>query len=331
MTKKWILEDLMTIVRSYQPACVIFAAADLDVFTLLSAKATTAKTLAAKMRTNAGATACLLNALAAMKLLGKQGDEYRVPAAVAELLTENGKRSVLPMVLHQANCLRRWVQLAEVTKSGKPAKRSPSIRGKAADEAAFIGAMDNVSGPITAQVVSNLKCLKFHNLLDIGGASGTWAIAFLRAFPCITATLFDLPEVIPMARNRLRAAGMSKRVSFVGGDFYKDDLPEGADFAWLSAIAHQNSRKQNRQLFSKIHKALNKGGVLVIRDIVMDESHISPQAGALFAINMLVATEGGGTFTFREFKEDLSAAGFSKITLMRKEEGMTSLIRADKC
>jgi hypothetical protein len=163
----------------------------------------TAGAVAKKLRIDARATAAILDVLTALGLLVKRGDRYFTPPAIAELLTENSSKSVLAMVRHQGNCLRRWVQLAEVAKSGKPAKRTPSIRGPAADEAAFIGAMDNVSGPIAKDVVSKLKSLHFTHLLDIGGASGTWTIAFLRAAASATATLFDLPEVIPLARRRL--------------------------------------------------------------------------------------------------------------------------------
>lgn len=133
-----------------------------------------------------------------------------------------------------------------------------------------------------------------------------------------------------MARQRIEEAGLAERVTFAGGDFYTDDLPAGADFAWLGAIAHQNSRKQNRQLFAKIYAALDKGGTVVLRDVVMDASRIKPEAGAMFAINMLVATEGGGTYTFEEFRSDLADAGFGDVTLLQQDEFMNSLVRATK-
>jgi predicted O-methyltransferase YrrM len=330
MTTKWTVEKIMAVARDYQPACVLFAAADLDIFTSLKAKPLTAKVLAGKLKSDQRATAVLLDALAAMGFLRKRDIKYHVPRTVAALLSENAPNSVLPMVRHQSNCLRRWVQLPEVTKTGTPARRSPSIRGSAADEAAFIAAMNTVSGPIAKEIIQKLKSLRFRHLLDIGGASGTWTIAFLHAFPRTTASLFDLPEVIPMAKRRVADAGLTRRVKFIPGDFYIDDLPPGADFAWLSAIAHQNSGKQNRQLFVKIYKVLAPTGVLVVRDIVMDESRTTPEAGAMFAINMLVATPAGGTYTFSEYRKDLLAAGFAKIALIHKDEGMKSLILASK-
>lgn len=330
MARRWTADEILNMVRAFQPACVLTAAADLNIFSALAARPMTAQSLATKLGTDLRATTVLLNAIAAMGLLTKRAYKYSVPLNVAQILTEESPDNILPGIRHQANCLRRWVQLARVTQTGKPPKREPSIRGLAADETAFIGAMDNFSAPVVNRIVDRLKPLKFNHLLDIGGASGTWTIAFLRMAPQARATLFDLPTVIPLARNRIAKAGISDRVTFVAGDFYSDKLPVGADFAWLSAVAHQNSREQNRALFAKIYSSLQDNGVLVIRDAVMAPSRTSPAAGAMFAINMLVAAEGGGTYTFDEFRDDLTRTGFTKVKLVHRDQGMNSLILTKK-
>jgi len=330
MPKQWTAEEVLIAVRAFQPACILTAAAELDVFSVLWKRPMSAKSLAGKLNSDIRATTILLDAMAALGLLAKKGDKFSVPAEVAVLLTETGSGNILPAVRHLGNCLRRWSQLAQVTHTGKPADREPSIRGEAADCAAFIGAMDNFSAPLVCQVIDCLGPLTFRHLLDIGGGPGTWTIAFLRAAPKARATLFDLPEVIPLARQRIADAGLSDRVSLVAGDFYVDALPAGADFAWLSGVAHQNSRQQNRALFAKIYVALEENSVLVIRDVVMDESRTEPVAGALFAVNMLVGTESGGTYIFNDFQQDLTEAGFKKVTLIYRDEAMSSLIRAEK-
>lgn len=330
MSRSWTADNVLEMARGFQPACVLAAAVDLDVFGTLRGKPMAAGALAAALKTDLRATTVLLDALTAMELLSKRGAEYNVPADVAELLTDAGERSIVAMARHQANCLRRWVQLPQVVQSGKPAERTPSIRGEAADEAAFIGAMHNVSGPLVEKLIAALRPLTFRHLLDIGGASGTWTIAFLQAAREATATLFDLPEVIPLARQRLTDAGLTGRVTLAPGDFYADPLPGGADLAWLSAIVHQNSRHQNRELFTKIHAALTPGGAILVRDILMDESHVHPEAGALFAINMLVATPLGGTYTFNELRDDLAASGFAEATVLHRGAGMDSIVRAVK-
>ncbi len=330
MAKQWTAKEVLDVARSFQPACVLTAAVSLDVLTPLHEKTMTAQALACKLGTDPRATTILLDALVALEFLTKQESNYSIPDNIAKLLSEKSANNVLPMVRHVANCLRRWARLPEVTQTGRPAECGPSVRGEAADQADFVAGMHNISKPIADEVVKRLQPLKFNHLLDIGGASGTWTTAFLRAVPEAKATLFDLPAVISMAEQRFAEAGLGDRVTLVPGDFYTDDLPDGADLAWLGAICHQNSREQNRSLFAKVHKALKDGGVVVIRDVVMDPSHTSPEGGALFAINMLVATEGGGTYTFDEYRQDLCEAGFGEVILVHRDELMNSLIRAEK-
>ena len=329
MAKRWTAQDVLDIARSFQPACVLTAGAVLDVFTPLHKKSMTAQSLACELRADPRAMAILLDALASMELLTKQDNHYTVPADVAKLLTEESPDNILPMIRHLSNCLRRWSMLSKVVQQGRCAETGPSIRGAETDQADFIGAMQNVSGPVAAEVVERLQPLKFRHVLDVGAGPGTWTIALLQAVPEARSTLFDLSPVIPMAKRRVTEAGLSEKVKFVGGDYYTDDLPGGADLVWLGAICHQNSREQNRVLFTNVYKALDDGGAVIIRDIIVDPSRTRPKAGALFAVNMLVATEAGGTYTFDEYCEDLCEAGFHKVILVHQEESMNCLIRAE--
>ncbi len=192
--------------------------------------------------------------------------------------------------------------------------------------------MHSISGPVADELVTKLGPLSFRHLLDVGGASGTWTLAFLRAWPGTTATIFDLPDAIQQARQRLAGSEFAGRVSLVAGDFYRDELPQGADFAWVSAIVHQHARQHNRELYGKVYRALPHGGQIAIRDIVMAADRTRPVEGALFAINMLVNTDSGGTFTFHEFAEDLQAAGFVEPKLLVDETtpAMNSVVAARK-
>jgi len=330
MTKRWTAQDVLDFSRSFQPVCVLTAAVVLDVFSPLHVKPMTARALADELGTDPRAMTILLDALAALQFLNKMGEEYGVPEDVAGLLAEQSADNVLPMVRHLANCLRRWAKLPKVTLTGKCAETGPSIRGADADREDFIGAMNIISKSVAAGLIDKIQPFRFRHMLDIGGGPGTWTIAFLRAVPEARATLFDLPAVIPIAKQQFAEAGLTHRVTLVGCDFYTNTLPEGVDLAWLGAICHQNSRQQNRDLFAKVHKALANDGFVVIRDMVMDPSHTSPVGGALFAVNMLVSTEGGGTYTFDEYREDLCAAGFAEVTLVHRDELMSSLIRAKK-
>ncbi len=329
MSKSWSEQELMGQLRCFQPACVLAAAAELDVFSVLAPQGMTITEFCEACGTDTRATRILLDALAALDLLVKQDDTYRT-AEGTDSLTGQAERSVLPAVQHLANCLRSWSQLSRVCKTGHPAERGASIRGEQGDLESFIGAMNVFTAPDVDPVIARLGITDCCHVLDVGGASGNWTLGFLRAYPQARATLFDLSDVIPMARQRLEQAGVMDRVELVAGDYNTDDLPVGADLAWLSAIVHQNSRAQNRALYARIYAALADQGTLMIRDVVMDPTRTQPQAGALFAVNMLVNTPSGDTFTLEEYRDDLKAAGFHDIKQVYQDEWMNSLVRATK-
>jgi SAM-dependent methyltransferase len=314
----------------FMAACVVGAAAELDLFTVLGEESESASELAEKLRADRRATAVLLDAVAALGLLEKRDGLYSVPAGLRPLLTAGTPQTLLPMIQHRTNVLRAWAQLAWVTRAGIPCPRQASIRGPAADRAAFVAAMHSVSAPVADDLVARLGPPKLRHLLDVGGASGTWTIAFLRAVPGSQATLFDLPDAVAQARDHFAGTEFGGRVRLVPGDFYTDDLPGGADFAWVSAITHQHSRQRNRALFAKVYAALEPGGRIAVRDVVMEPCRTRPVQGAMFAINMLVNTESGGTFTFDELAEDLQAAGFVRPEWTVKSDAMSSVVTATK-
>jgi SAM-dependent methyltransferase len=329
MSDRWTADALLELARAYQPASILLAAAELDLFGALEKEPLNAEGLATELGADPRATRILADALTALGLLDKSDTLYSPASGVAETLTADGSRSVLPMLWHQANCMRSWVQLAATAKTGRPAGDHESIRGAEADRAAFIEAMEVASRHAAEDLIAALAPLSFQHLLDVGGGPATWTRAFLRLVPEARATLYDLPEVIPLSRAHIAAAGLGDRVEFVAGDFYNDAaLPAGADLVWISAIVHQNSREQNRSLFSKVHAALVPGGELMIRDMVMNDLHTSPRAGALFAVNMLVRTESGGTYSFAELREDLEIGGFGEPTLVHGARDMDCVVRA---
>lgn len=323
-------EQLLEMAGQFRPACVLGAAAELDLFAAIGSEALSAHELAQRIRGDLRATHMLADATAALGLLEKHADgRYSVPPELRPLLTD-GLQSILPMVLHSMNLVRMWSKLAATVRSGRPPEREASIRGADGDRAAFIAAMHSVSMAIADGLVARLGPPQFTHLLDVGGASGTWTLAFLRAVPGAKATLFDLPDAIAQAKQRLAGSELAARIALHPGDFYADPLPAGADYAWLSAIIHQHSREESRTLFQNIHAALQPGGRIAIRDVVMQPGRTRPVFGALFALNMLVNTERGGTFTFDEIAADLQAAGFHNPRLAVAADDMTAVVEATK-
>lgn len=341
----WNAETILATARSYWECRILLTAAELDLFARLQDGPKTAAELAQTLLLDTRGLTILLDAVTALGLLDKRDGKYACPADVARLLVGSGSGSVLPMVLHSAFQWYKWTDLTEIVRGTTNPQRRPRSPESLK---AFIEAMDVVSTPRAAGAVQAAIPGTAKRLIDVGGGPGTYTAAFLRACPGMTATLFDLPDVIEIARERLKAAGLLDRVTLVGGDFYADELPGAAytagerdsagkhgsacghDLAWVSAIIHQNSRQENVELYRKIFRCLVPGGRIVVRDHVLENERTYPRAGAIFAVNMLVSTEGGNCYTFDEIRADLRHAGFERINLLARDEQMTGLVEAFK-
>ena len=325
ITEKSILE----LARGFMASRVLLSGAELDLFTLLAEEPSTAEEISVAAGTQLRGVVILLDALSALGFLVKKDGWYHSEPPVAALLSATAPGSILPMVLHMATVWQNWSQITDIV-LGKTMAGLETKGALAKDNRkAFIGAMHVAASKAAPKIVAAINPGKARRLLDVGGGSGSYTLAMLSAVPEMRATLFDLPPVIEMARDRVQAADMLDRVELVTGDFYKDELPPGHDLALLSAIIHQSSYEQNEVLYAKIYRALNSGGRIVVRDHVMSADRTQPLEGALFAVNMLAGTEGGTTYTFDEIKEGLTAAGFTRINLTQAK-GMFSLVEGFK-
>ena len=323
-------EAILKLARQFMESRILLSAAEMNIFSHLDGTPSTAEDLANRLPADLRGLTILLDALTAMDLLSKDKDTYITATDAAPFLTAKSPRSVLPMLHHAAHLWESWSELtSKVKKHGVNETPASSVRN--ADElSAFIGAMHVVGMPLARKIVKAVQPGAARNLLDVGGASGTYITAFLKAVPEMKATLFDRPAVIQLARDRLIEAGMLDRVQLVPGDFYVDELPGGHDLAMLSAIIHQNSPGENVELFRKVLQAMVSGGRIIIRDHVMEPDRTKPRDGAIFAVNMLVNTAGVSTYTFDEIRNWLMQTGFVNVRLLRIGEHMDALVEAFK-
>ena len=323
-------EEVLRLSQNFMESRILLSGAELNLFTILNPTPLSAREVASRIGADLRALTILLNALSAMGLLVKKSKTYQCANSVSPFLSEEAPNSVLPMVLHADHLWQRWSGLTDVVRSTIVSKGAVKPSRSPEELCAFIGAMHIIAAPRADEIVAATNPGSSKTLLDVGGASGTYTIAFLKVVPEMKATLFDKPEVVEMARERLSKAGMLDRVTLVPGDFYQHEFPYGHDLAFVSAIIHQNSPEQNLDLFIKVFRSLNRGGRILIRDHVMEPDRIHPKDGAIFAVNMLLGTPGGSTYTYEEIKTGLSQAGFTGIHLLKKGEHMDALVEALK-
>jgi predicted O-methyltransferase YrrM len=307
-------------------------AAELDIFSQLLDKPKTSKQVAKGLSSDPRATEMLLNSLVALELLVKEeGNDgaFSIRPGMEGALSSSSPETILPLILHMGHMWESWGELTDIVRNGKKEKASDVMESDDDGIKAFIGAMHTIGREMAADVVARLDLSDRENLIDVGGGSGVYTIAMLHQAPDMRATIFDRPPVIEIAKEKIAKEGLAGRVTLAPGDFYEDKLPGGHDVALLSAIIHMNSPSQNVKLYRKVSDALTPGGLIIIRDHVMNDDHTETAEGALFAINMLVATPCGGTYSFDEIRADLEKAGFEEAALIHDAE-MDSLITAKK-
>jgi len=318
----------MELATGYKTVSVFLAAIDLDVFTLLHKKPRGAQDMADSTGSDARAMSILLDALSATGIIRKKNDIYSVDEETASLLSSEGDESLWHMMNHNCHLFTSWARLAETVRTGGPVVPSGRAARQKKSLKAFIGAMHDIGRMRAADATASLELSGVKRILDVGAGPGTYTMEFLKRNKTLNVTHFDLPEVTSIAQEYIANEGLSDRVVFESGDFENDELPGNHDLAWVSAIIHQQGRKENRALFEKIYRALVPSGRIIVRDHILDPDRTGPAPAALFAVNMLVRTKTGGCFTFDEVREDLESAGFREVEQIKTDIHMNGLVHA---
>ncbi len=317
-------DDIHDMVRSFMPSRALLTALELDVFTAVG-KGGTAQQIAAKIQAAVRATEMLLNVLVSLKLLEKQDGIYTNTPVAARFLMEGSPDSARTAQLHMANMWRRWSKLTEAVRTGT-AVESARDNGWVTS---FIAAMDHTARGRARAVAQAVELDGEKRMLDLGGGSGAYSIAFVKTAPELHSEIVDLPEVLPITQEHIRQAGLSNRISTRPGDMLTVPLaPASYDLILLSAICHMFSPEENQQLLNRAYAALAPQGRLVIADFVLDADKTSPRFATLFALNMLVGTRAGASYSEPEYAEWMKGAGFASSKRVRMPGPVNLMIAA---
>lgn len=319
-------DDLLQKIGAFRASRVILSAVELDVFTAVGQRAGSQE-VAEKLGLDPRASEMLLNALAALGLLEKKNSLFFNTALSTRYLMDNSTDDSRASLMHSVHLWDRWSTLTDCIRKGSSVMyREPSQRPEDWTES-FIAAMHKNATFTAPQVARIIGLEGVKKVLDVGGGSGAYSIAFARANKDLRSEVFDLDNVVPIARRHIEEANMSDRLHTRTGDFRKDEFGLGFDLILFSAICHMNSPEENLNLMWKAFGALTPGGRIVIQDFILGPDKTWPLTAALFSLNMLVGTRSGSSYSEEEYTEWLKTAGFRDIKLKRLP-GPTALMLA---
>lgn len=299
--------------NGHVPAKILHVAVNLDLFSKLSNEGKTAAQLATLVHADPTALELLLNALAAMGYLKKEKERFYSQPIIHTYLVKNGPKYLGHLIAHQARSWEQWSHLESALLSGKPVHRNDMYQDQPAALNDFIRGMHELAiargdARYLSKAIPLGRCRK---LLDLGGGPGTYASMFCRANRSLRAVVMDLPATLKVTRRILKEFDQTGRVSTMSGDYRKPGKIKGApyDVVLISNILHAEDEATNRRLLQRVHDAMTPGGIVIIKDHILNPDHTSPINGALFALEMRLGTSGR-TYSYREVASWLQESGY---------------------
>lgn len=328
--------DILNLGQDVWLARTVMTAAELGVFELIGDNGATVEDLLAEGEFSRRGLKPLLDALVPIGLLEKDDEGvYRLTGLSREHLLPGKPEYIGHRLIHMSHAFKAWAELPECVITGKPywARHTPS---RSADYLVVLAEM--LFAPnfdISRKAAAKLgvgESLKNLRILDVAAGSGAWSLGFLARDSSSRAVAVDFGPVLEMARRKAAETGAGERFETLEGNIREVDFgAEEYDLAILGHICHSEGAANSQKLIQKAARALVPGGVVVIADMIPDEDRRGPLHPLLFALNMLVNTEEGGTFTFSEYRAWCEGAGLENVrTLGVEDERHSPLIIADK-
>jgi Methylase involved in ubiquinone/menaquinone biosynthesis len=306
--------------NAYQRSSAIKAAVELEVFTALAAGHQTAQALAAKCNASERGMRILCDYLCVIGFLTKENDGYGLTADSAIFL-DKAKPSYIggairfllsPMLMAGFDNLTEAVRQGGTVmpEGGTTAPENPVW----VDFARAMAPLMMMPAQLMAQKIEMEPGRKI-KVLDIAAGHGMYGLTVAQQNPDAEIVALDWPNVLEVAQENARQAGVEDRYSTIAGSAFDVDFNGQYDVVLITNFLHHFDAETCENFLRKVYAALADGGRAVTVEFVPNEDRISPQTSAMFSLVMLGSTPHGDAYTFSEFQQMFERAGFSRSEL----------------
>lgn len=297
-------------------ARAIQIALKLGLFEALKDRELDASVLAQSIDCDSRATMLLANGLVALDILRLEENSYALTESSRRMLVEGSPEYLGGMILFDEALWETWGHLEQTIRSGRPARMPDMFQSNPKETARFIRAMDSLvrARGDAIYAAEHLDLGFARSIVDLGGGPGTYLLEFLQVNPQARGAIYDLPATLEVARRIIgeRAPWALERIDLRAVDYREGELPGPVDVIFMSNIIHSEDEAANTALIGKCFRTLGSGGLLVIKDHIMNSELTEPSAGAIFSLYLLLTTHGRD-YSFSEVNEWLRAAGFDDV------------------
>ena len=327
-------ERIMQFAWGYVPPLVLEAAIRHRIFDLLDGGPKTVSEIQKETGASERGLSAIMNALVGLEFLAKDKQGYFSLTPESSTFLVSTKPSFQGGMLRHGSeqLIPKWLHLNEIVMTGEPAAAVNKEESGGDFFQQFVNDIFPLSYP-AAQALSRHYnangAAPAVRVLDLAAGSGVWGIAMAQGSEKVSVTAVDWPEVIPVTRKTVARFGLADRFSFVEGDLLQADFGSGHNLATLGHILHSEGSERSQALLKKTFQALAPGGTIAIAEFLVNADRTGPLNALFFAVNMLVNTESGDTYSFEEISSWLKAAGFTDARTL-DAPGPSPLILATK-
>jgi ubiquinone/menaquinone biosynthesis C-methylase UbiE len=304
-------------ITAYQRTGALKGALDLGLFTAIGEGEATAHALAERCGAAPRGVRILCDYLAVQGFLTKRDDRYGLTPDSAMFLDRRSPAylgGTLEFILSPLLTEAFKDVAAAVRRGGTVASDHGTVAPEHPIWVQFARAMAPMARMAAEALATLVVADPAHSLkvLDIAAGHGIYGIAFARRYPNADVVALDWPNVLEVARENARAAGVRDRYRIMAGSAFDVEYGRGYDLILLTNFLHHFDPVTCERLLGKVRAALAEGGRAVTLDFVPNEDRISPPHPARFSLVMLCSTPSGEAYTFPEYERMLRAAGFAR-------------------
>lgn len=313
------LGSLMEMQFSMAASRVLSSAVQLGIFSHIAAGNTTVPEIAKAAAASARGTQMLLDALTGFRILRKDHGRYALTPVATQFLVRESPNYAGAMLEGGGNneMWNAWGHLADSIRSGKP-QRETHVK-EAAEEffPTLVRSLHIMNWEPAKRLATALGAGSTHKglrVVDVACGSGVWGIAVATADRQARVTAQDFPKVLDLTRQYLKRDGVEAQYDFLPGDLNEVDYGENRfDLALLGNICHGLGESASQALFTRLSRSLGPGGRIAILDMIPNDDRTAPVFPLIFALNMLLLTENGSTYTINQYRGWLESAGFKRL------------------
>jgi len=291
---------------------VIVTAIRLNVFSIVSDQALTAKEIASKCHAVNDRLKPLLDACSSLGILEFENNKYKNSHFSSVYLVKGNKLYIgdfLKILNYES---LQWFQLPDaILGKDKDDIEIPCLK---TDHKTFISAMNCIGHLGEAEALKDFVNLSgFKQMTDVGGGSGLYSLALCQKYPDLHATILDVKETLAVTEELIANRQEGERIILREGDFLKDSLGEDLDVVLLSDVMYGES--DAKIILKNVWQSLQQSGLLIIRGYYSDPERSGPAFGALFAVKLLVDNPARKIMTISNLERNVREAGFEIISI----------------